>query len=238
LRNIIISSQSLDESVFHAKNFEHLLYDSINLLYMSHDIDRETDEHDLERACARASIINTLLLFECAANCLVSALSFSRGLADDVDKLPFLSKFELCAGRIPGAQILDRGRIEVAAVVELKALRDAYVHPKVKKQKLVQVSEGHYETESKKTSQLSLSYNPAGWRREAAVSAARAANSFFNYLFLEACALTPDTVCEVLLDPSAASIPATSSTTIDCIGGLDRAVSKWGIDFAYLGKGA
>ena len=238
MRNVIISSQPLDDTVFHAKNFEHLLYDSINLLYMAHDVDRETDDNDVERACARASIINTLLLFECAANCVVSVLSFSRALAGDVDKLPFLSKFELSASRIPGAQVLDRGRIEVAAVVELKTLRDTYVHPKVKKQPLVQVSQGHYETESKTTSYLGLSYNPAGWRREAAVSAARAANSFFNYLFLDSYGFTPSTTCDVLLNTSQASIPATSSTAVDCIGGLDRAVSQWGIDFAYLGKGA
>lgn len=231
----IVSSHAYDEKFFHAKGFENLLYDSINLLYLAHDVDAELDQHDVERACARGSIINTLLLFECAANCCVEALSLSRSFAGDLDKLPVLSKFEFFSTS-QGAS-LDRGRAEVAAIAELKGLRDGYVHPKTHRKPLTQVAPGHYEAASSKTKQLGLSKDPSGWFKDDAVVVARAADAFFNYYFRDVCKFTPSTVCSVLLEPSAATIPCDASIAIDCVGGLDRAVQDWGLTFAYLGKG-
>lgn len=236
MKHIIVSSQPYDEAFFHAKAFEHLLYDSVNLLYLAHDIDRDTDENDVERACARGSIMSTLLLFECAANCCMEALNLSRGFAADLDKIPFLSKLEFFAKQ--QGSTLDRGRHEVAIAAELKSLRDGYVHPKTHRKQLTQVGPGQYEAESIKTPQLALSRDPGGWHREQAVIVAIAADSFFRYYFLEVCRFTPATVCSVLLEPSKAEIPCRASVSIDCIGGLDRAVQEWGLGFEYLGKEA
>lgn len=238
LSHFIVSDQSHDEKFFHAKSFEHLLYDSINLLYLAFDVDRATDHNDLEGACSRSSIINSLLLFECAANCCMSALPLSNVLANDLDKLPFLSKLELFASQQKGASSLDRSRAEVAAAAELKALRDGYVHPKVVRRAISLVAPGYYEVESKRTGQLKLPKDPSSWHRECAVTVSRAVDSFFSYFFLEVCRFSADTVCSVLLDSSATEIPANCSTDIDAIGGLDRAVSEWGLAFAYLGKTA
>ena len=55
----------------------------------------------------------------------------------------------------------------------------------------------------------------------------KAANDFFNLFFLSWCRFDTNTVCEILLTSDAASIPATSSTAIDCIDGLSRAVKDW-----------
>lgn len=236
MSHFIVTETPHDERFFHAKSFEHLLYDSINLLYLAHDVDREADDNDVERACSRSSIVNALLLFECAANCCLSALPLPARLAEDLDKLPFLSKLELFASHQEGATRLDRGRSEVAAAMELKALRDGYVHPKVIRRPLAEIAPGHYEVESKKTGHLKLPRSPSGWRRDSAVVVSRAADDFFSYYFLEVCRLSPDTVCSLLLSSSPTQIPANTSTFVDFIGGLDRAIKEWGLAFAYLGK--
>lgn len=235
MKHSIISSQPYDEKFFHAKGFENLLYDSVNLLYLAHDVDRDSDQHDVERACARGSIINTLLLFECAANCCLEALKLPGSFAGDLDKLPFLSKLDFFASH-QGAK-MDRGRVEVAAIAELKSLRDGYVHPKTHRMPITEISPGYYEATSGKTKQLNLSCDPGGWLRQDAVTVAKAADTFFCYYFTSVCKFDASTVCSVLLDSSAAQIPCNASIAIDCIGGLDRAVQSWGLTFAYLGKG-
>ena len=225
------------EDFFYVKNFENLLHDSINLLYAAYEVDRENDDHDLERAYARGSIFSTLLLFECAANCCIDALDLDGQFASDVDKLPFLSKFELFLGRVSQTPF-DRGCKVVQSVSELKSLRDKYVHPKVKKLLPVQVQPHHYVVEAEKTKQLGISHNPRGWRREIGLLSAQSANDFFNLYFTNWCGFSPNTVCSILMGTDAAKIPSNMSFGIDMVGGLDRAVSEFALDFAYLGKGA
>lgn len=225
------------EQLFHVKSFETLLHDSINLLYAAYDVDREIDDHDLEGAYARGSMMSTLLLFECAANCCTQALQLEGKFAEDVDKLPFLSKFEFFLGRVGKARF-DRGCEVVQAVAELKTSRDRYVHPKVNKIRPLQVESNHYVVKAKKTKQLGISHDSIAWRRETSLASARCANDFFNQYFIGWCGFDSRTVCSILLDTDAAEIPSNASFSIDVIGGLDRAVSEFALDFAYLGKKA
>jgi hypothetical protein len=229
--------KKLSEDFFHVKNFENLLHDSINLLYAAYDVDRETDDHDIERAYSRGSMLSTLLLFECAANCCIDALHLDGQFANDVDKLPFLSKFELFLGRVSKTPF-DRGCKIVQSVSELKSLRDKYVHPKVKKLVPVQIQPHHYSVEAEKTKQLGISHNPSAWRREIGLKSAQSANDFFNLYFTQWCGFDSNTVCSILMDTDAAEIPSRTSFGIDMIGGLDRAIFEFALDFAYLGKGA
>ena len=78
---------------------------------------------------ARGSISASSLSTECFANCLLTILQPTRSLANDLDKLPPLSKIDV-ALRLQGSKALDRGRIEVQRVAELIQARNDYVHPK------------------------------------------------------------------------------------------------------------
>lgn len=78
---------------------------------------------------ARGSIVASSLSVECFANCLIAILQPSRSLANDLDKLPSLSKIDV-ALRLQGSEQLDRGRVEVQKIAELIAARNEYVHPK------------------------------------------------------------------------------------------------------------
>lgn len=224
------------DEFYHLRSFEDLLYDAVHLLYLAHDVDQEQDNDGYEFTYIRSSILNTLLLFECGANCCVDSLNLPATFEEDIDKMPFLSKYEFFQGKVGTQTKFDRGRREVQAVAELKAIRDRYVHPKVKKQKYTEVENGVSDADFGATQLLRFPWNPERWKPSHAVLALKAANDFFNLFFLSWCGFDSNTVCEMLLSSGAASIPAQSSTTIDCIGGLDRAVRDWNIDFKFIGK--
>ena len=232
----LIGNQDHSGEFFHQKNFENLLYDAVHMLYLAHDIDRESDEHGCESTLVRGSIINSLLLFECAANCCIDLLKLRGSYFDDVDKLPFLSKFEFFLNRVSPALEFDRGCLVVQSVAELKSLRDGYVHPKVKKKQYAASDPGCFAVEFDKTKELGISYDPGQWSHSTAISAIRTVSDFFNLFFLQWCHFDSDTVCGILLDSSPATIPATAAVVIDCVGGLDRAVKDWGVNFKFIGK--
>jgi hypothetical protein len=118
--------------VCHLRNFEDLIYDAVHLLYLAHDIDQAQDDDGYEFTYIRSSILNSLLLFECGANCCIDSLNLPGPFHEDIDKLSFLSKYELFLTHVNDKVEFDRGCREVQEAAELKAVRDAYVHPKVK----------------------------------------------------------------------------------------------------------
>lgn len=220
----------------HLRNFEDLAYDAVHLLYLAHDVDSEEDQHGYEYMYVRSSILNTLLLFECGANCCIDSLNLSGSYVDDIDKLPFLSKYEFFLRNIKPHTKLDRGCKETQTVAELKSIRDSYVHPKEKKQKYIQIEQFAWEADFGETNILEIPRSPKEWGCSHAVSVLKATNDFFNIFFLSWCEFDTDTVCEILMGSEEAAIPARSSVHIDCMGGLDRAVKDWNIDFKFLGK--
>jgi hypothetical protein len=220
--------------LYHLRNFENLVYDAVHLLYLAHDVDPEQDQHGYEFSYARTAILNTLLLFECGANCCLDALKLPGTYAEDIDKLPFMSKFEFFLNRIKPNAHFDRGCKETQAVAELKKLRDDYVHPKVRKKQYSKADD--WGPDFGNTNVLQIPNDPDRWQSGHAVLALKTANDFFNLFFLSWCNFDTDTVCELLLSSNPANIPARSSTAIDCIEGLSRAVQDFGIDFKFLGK--
>lgn len=58
----------------HQKNFATLLYDAVYLLYFGADLNIDDFKDDVIHTCVRSSIVNSMLTFECAANCLIHSL--------------------------------------------------------------------------------------------------------------------------------------------------------------------
>ncbi len=183
-------------------------------------------------------MLNAFLLFECGANCCIDALSLAGSYGEDLDKLPFLSKYEFFLNRVASDAAFDRGRIEVQAAAELKSVRDKYVYPKVKKKGYVPIGEDRLGVEFGRTKIMGVPLNPREWGKSTALATLRAANDFFNLFFLQWCRFAPNTVYEILLGSDAAQIPSRLGVTVDCLGGLDRATKEWQIDFRFIGKTA
>ena len=98
-----------ENEYFHLRTFEDLLYDAVYTAYLADDIDDERDDHGHQFTLARCSVLNTVLLFECGANCCLDALKLSGSYLDDVDKLPYLSKYEYFLSRVRPDLPFDRG---------------------------------------------------------------------------------------------------------------------------------
>ena len=223
------------EDLYRLRNFEDLVYDAVHLLYLADDVDPEKDEHGYEFTYARSSVLNTLLLFECAANCCADSLNLPKAFSEDIDRMPFLSKYEFFLSRMRPEITFDRGCKETQAVAELKAIRDAYVHPRVRKKKYSK-AEDAWGADFGFWPVLGFPRDFRRWTGVQAVAAMKAANDFFNLYFLAWCKFDTNAVCELLLGSDPANIPAMSSITIDCVEGLSRAVQEYKIDFKFLGK--
>src|SRR5580700_5759553 len=144
------------EEFYHLRSFEDLIYDAVHLLYLAHDIDEAHDEDGYEFTHIRSSILNTVLLFECGANCCINSLNLPGTYEADIDKLPFLSKYEFFLGRANADATFDRGCKDVQASVELKSIRDHYVHPKVRKQMYKEIGENFWDADFGETRLLKI----------------------------------------------------------------------------------
>lgn len=221
------------------RTFEDLLYDSVYLLYFALDINADAYEDDVISPLIRSSILNSILLLECGANCLVDALNLPSQFYKDIEKLPFLSKFEFFLGTINTGKKFDRGCKEVQAISELKSIRDFYVHPNVKREVYVKIAEDEdvWDVDFGNTNLLKFPRNPKEWQREHAILALRSVNDFYNKFLLEWCGLSTERNVDILLSSDKATMNSDAvGAYIDCVGGLDRAVKEWDIDFKFIGK--
>lgn len=218
------------------RTFEAQLYDSVYLLYFAFDTKQGQYDDDVISPFIRSSVINSILLLESAANCSIDSLDLVGKYYDDIEKLPVLSKYEYFLSRIRPSKKFDRGCVQVQSVAELKSIRDFYVHPKVKKSKYKEVGENIWDADYGKTNQLQFPRDPGCWKHDHAILALKATNNFFNLFFLDWCELSCDAVVDLLLSSERADLKSPIGAAVDCVGGLDRAVQEWGIDFAYIGK--
>lgn len=206
------------------------------LLYFAFDTNQDQYEDDVIRPFIRSSVLNTMLLLESAANCLIDALDLPGQFYTDIERLPFLSKYEYFLNTINPGHKFDRGSKEVQLVSELKSIRDFYVHPKVKKSKYQEISANTWDTDYGQTKRLKFPREPSRWSRDNAILALKVVNDFFNKYFMEWCKLTPDAVVDLLLSSEKANLNQPIGAAIDGVGGLNRAVTEWGIDFEFIGK--
>lgn len=227
---------NIEGTEHYLRTFEDQLYDSIYLLYFAFDTNQDEYDDDVVGPLVRSSIINSILLLESGANCLIDALDLPTQFYDDVERLPFLSKFEFFLARIDDGQRFDRGCSEIQSISELKSIRDLYVHPKVKKARYELISENVWDADFGYTKQLAFPRDQGRWNREHAVLALKSVNNFYNKYFLEWCGLKPDAVVDLLLSSDKIDLDFPTGAAIDCVGGLDRAVKEWGIGFEFIGK--
>lgn len=226
---------NIKDQEHHLRTFEDLLYDSVYLLYFAFDTNQDEYPDDVISPLIRSSIMNSILLLECGANCLVDAMELPSKFYNDIEKLPFLSKFEFFLNKHSEVPF-DRGCKEVQAVAELKSIRNLYVHPKVKKTKYEHIVDNLGVIDHGKTKQLEFPLAPNEWNTEHAIIALKSVCAFYNKYFIEWCNLSVDAVVDLLMSSDKANIAQPPGYAIDYVGGLDRAVKEWGIDLNFLGK--
>lgn len=228
--------QFRDEKTYHHKVFEELLHDAVLLAYMAHDQRKADDLSSLPSTLTRAAVISSCLLLECAANCCIDAMDKTGPFKDDIDKLPFLTKFEVFLDSLKGSTKFDRGSLRIQKIGELKTIRDSYVHPKVKKHDWIFESEAQKRVHLGYTKLLELPFDIRLWDPPHCVTALRAVNDFLAHYFGDLCAFDANTTCDVLLSDTKVIFPSRVNYAIDMVGELDRATNEWGLSFKWLGK--
>jgi len=174
--------------------------DSIELAYQS----AMTRDLDHRNSMARYSLLATAHFIEACANACIDSLSLGNGFAGDIDKLPFLSKFDLfCRLRKRGASI-DRSRHEVQQIAEIKRVRDLFVHPKSQTVIWESWSEDSSTATCPRTPALDLPKIPSFCCTEDSVSALRACHNFMAYVFQTLCKMSKSSASTILFceDPS------------------------------------
>lgn len=238
------------EETHYQRNFLDLFWDATRLARMAQE-SNENDETEL--SCARASIMSSVFSLECAANCCIEILPSGNGFKKDIDKLPFLSKFEVFLGVMFQGKNMDRGRIEVQAVQELKSIRDSFTHPKVKRTKLTIVDGDGIElkvgagfiapifgTDITKTydfgctQYLNIPKNIT-WQTRDAISVLHATANFMNYFFIDLCSYSSNTINEILTSSEEVCIPAKTNYGTVQIPELVRAMDQWKLNLDFLG---
>jgi len=227
-----------DNVIKHERNFSHLLEDSLAFLI---DADDKATEKKYEAAsrCAKASIFNTLFMYECVANCCLASLDLSRGMYSKIERMDTLSKYEFYLILSTENTKLDRSVVEIERVNELKKLRDNLAHPKITKISY-QLSNSKdsilsYEPKLNKTDKLNLPTDMSRWYVEEALVASKALNEFLNYFFLNLCKINCHTVASLLFGDKNPKEHQYSSMFITTTNNFKVAHNKWGIELNYIG---
>lgn len=222
----------MSQEFYHKRNFLDLLCDSVILAQRSFDVS-EYDEAQF--SLARASIMSSVFMLECAANCCLDCLPHGRRFLEDLDKLPFLSKFEVFLGLMFPGKNLDRGKIEVEEVQELKTARDWLVHPKVKKAEMKQTTAFIRDWDFGKTTKLEIPKDITLWQPLHAKSSLLASTRFLDYFFGDLCSYDSVTTCNILMSSEPVEIPGKIPIHISHIPELIRAKKEWNISLDFMG---
>lgn len=162
---------------------------------------RSENERDLEAigTLARSSVLATALFVEACANTCLDMLALDRQFALDIDRLPTLSKFDLFVRLYRPKKKLERSRHQIQGVVELKQVRDSFVHPKGQRIIWESWSPDESSSRSPRTKAAGLPRIPSYNHAEDAVRAMKAAHGFLKYFFSELCSFRPSHVSSLLL---------------------------------------
>ncbi len=157
----------------------------------------EDSNSSFAQSLSRSSILASAFSIEAAANGALRQLSTSRSFREDIDRLPWSSKFEfLLLARNPNST-LDRGHSVFQKADEIFELRNRLAHGKTRHRsgKFRKNNSGttNYEfnlDEEEFTNLMRIPKQSGEWKCEHALDAFRAVVDFLNYFFRDLCKFT------------------------------------------------
>jgi len=153
--------------------------------------DEASDRYDTQRF-ARASILNSTLTLESAANICLQHLGFSKQFINDIEKTTSFAKLDLFA-QIHSGKSIDRGNVKYQKVAELKRIRDSFVHPKkfkvpieffVNEEKYLDLTEVKIEIEANPYTATKIDKSSMLWFANDAREALESVLGFYDYYFI------------------------------------------------------
>ncbi|WP_156372172.1 hypothetical protein [Acidovorax sp. Leaf78] len=189
-------------------NFRHLpFFEFLADASYQHIVATKCDDRYSASRHVRASIMASALSVECIANSLINYMQLPKKTADDIDKLPILSKIDTFT-LLSDKTYMDRGDDRVAKITELIQIRNAYVHPKEQVMK-VEVgemkdmgTEWHMpmEVTGKDWPAIGIPRSAKFWTVNHSLSAMQALQRFYKYLFSRVLKFSEDEIFKVFIE--------------------------------------
>ncbi|MEZ8798371.1 hypothetical protein OA7_0017880 [Vibrio cyclitrophicus 1F53] len=182
------------------RKFPTIFDDALSFAEMAKNI-KEDEDFYIEGRLARASILNTSLLPEVVANCLIEKLCLPKSVFKTIDRLDPLGKLDYFLWSHNGSS-LDKGIREVQLIAELQSIRNLIVHPKAKKTEWVQVDERTREASFGMTDRLKIPQSSDDWIYDDAVHILRTTMEFLDYVLRTKARFDSQQVLRLLLNTS------------------------------------
>ena len=180
------------------RNFDTLLFDSIEFLFKAKEIEELNSLDDFNQSLSRSSILFSILLLESAANICIQELQLESSILKEIDRLPILGKFDFYLRcRFRNKKLL-RGNKYIEGIRELKRIRDNFVHMKKHKVEWEKKSKSEMWAESERTKVIKISKNPKFWDSKDAIIAMKTTHGFLNFYFSELCKFNKTKVSSML----------------------------------------
>lgn len=184
------------ETTYIARSFIDLLSDAVTLAVLCQD---ESMSDERQNAVAKASILNCIFSLECAANCCLERMSYSRRMMEKIDRFPPLDKFEFLSIHISDNRF-DRGRSEIQNAAELFQIRNEFVHPRKREIPTKFLPDNILEfSDAGDWPGLRIAKSPSRWEHLSAQRVLMGADAFLTHFFLDLCEFTPSATTEWLL---------------------------------------
>lgn len=220
---------SMRTEIRYERNFDTLLFDSIEMLFRS--LDPETGM-DFSQTLGRSSMLNSILLLELSANICIESLELEGSVFNEIDQFSILDKFDYFLTASSSDVKSLRGAYEFEVLEELDSFRGGcmYLRPHRIEMKIEGDSGiGKMDT----TSLLDISENPKGWDADAALKTMQEVHSFLKYFFGHECMFSSKKVGSFLLSDS--ETPGTGEYPAPHFYKATRKELKdMGVDLSYI----
>jgi hypothetical protein len=151
----------------------------------------------LKGTFARSAATSAAVFLECVANSCLLSLALPAKLADEIDRLPTLSKLDYYLFALNNHH-LDRGCRESELAGEVLKLRDYIVHSKPTRAKIVGAPP-ELTLDYGSTNSLKIPYDVRTWDQKVAKRIAASVVCFAKKYFIEWCRLDKGMVTSMLL---------------------------------------
>lgn len=168
------------------RKFPNLLEDAVLLMEEALQVSGEKWT-PREGLFARASILNSVLMLEAAANASIHTLNLSKPFFSDIDKLSVISKFEYFLQRTKPQKEINRGILPVQAAQELIGIRNSIAYPKPFVTEWKKKDERTFSADLGETQYLKIPKSFVYLKHKEALSALKAAMSFLSLFFKVLC---------------------------------------------------
>ena len=121
-----------------------------------------TKDEKFKKLLVKASILHCSFAVEALANNMIQFINLGGKLSESIDKLDVVSKLELFS-LLTMKKKIDRGNSSIQVFQNLIDVRNKYVHPKIKKNELLN-NNGNFSSNPRKSlSQLNITSEMSEW---------------------------------------------------------------------------